>query len=369
MLTAAAVLFACLLVLLVGLVVLSPGRPAPFLDREGAALAGSISEKIRVDINGADQGMFIRGKDRTKPILLFVHGGPGMPEYALSERYPAVLEDLFVVCWWEQRGAGLSFDTGIPRKTLTIGQIVSDTIAVTNYLRQRFGRKTIYLMGHSWGSFIAIQAAARAPELYAAYVGIGQIVRQMESEKLAYAYMLERYAAASDTRMVEALRRYPIPEMDAMPAGYRALRDGAMHGLGIGTTHDMTSVEWGVFVPVMLSRSYTLGEKVNLWRGKWSDYSTEMWNQLLASDLAAQVQKLDLPVYFFGGAYDYTVNTALAKDYLDTLRAPMKGFYTFAQSAHSPLFEEPDRARRIFADDVLHGTTSLADAPKGGRSQ
>ncbi len=362
-LTAFAVLLALSLAAVAALLALSPGRTAQFLDTNGAPVSGSISQKLRVTINGVDQGMFIRGRDRTKPVLLFVHGGPGMPEYAISERYPAVLEELFIVCWWEQRGSGLSFDAGTPRQTLTIDQIISDTVAVTDYLRDRFGRKKITLMGHSWGSFIAIQAAARAPDRYDAYVGMAQVSRQMASEKLAYDYMIGRYAAAGDMSMVDRLRRYPIPEMDVMPAGYRALRDEAMHRLGIGTTHAMKSVEWGIFVPVMLSPSYTLGEKINLWRGKWSDYSTKMWNRLLTRDLTVEVPKLEVPTYFFSGIHDYTVYHGLAKDYFNALQAPIKGFYTFAQSAHSPLFEEPDKARRILEEDVLRGLTSLADPP------
>jgi pimeloyl-ACP methyl ester carboxylesterase len=150
--------------------------------------------------------------------------------------------------------------------------------------------------------------------------------------------------------------------MDSMPPEYRAIRDAAMHSLGIGTTHNMRSVVTGIFLPVMESREYTLGEKINIWRGKWSVYSTNMWNQeVLATDLTARVTKLDIPVYFFSGIYDYTVSRTLARDYFLKLQAPMKGFYTFEQSAHSPMFEEPDKIQRILEQDVLAGANNLAD--------
>jgi hypothetical protein len=104
------IVFAVLLVGVVGvagaLLALSPGAPAPFLGQGGTVLAGSISEKLHIDINGVAQGMFIRGKDKTKPVLLFLHGGPGMPEFVISEGDPAVLEDYFVVCWWSSVAAG-----------------------------------------------------------------------------------------------------------------------------------------------------------------------------------------------------------------------------------------------------------------------
>lgn len=360
--TAFAVLVLAALIGLVGfLLVLSRGQPAPLVDGAGRTIEGSLSERAFVDINGVVQGMFIRAKDKTKPVLLFLHGGPGLPEFAIAQAYPAVLEEHFVVCWWEQRGSGLSFQTDMALDTLNAEQLVSDTLAVTNYLRARFGQDKIYLMAHSGGSFFGIQAAAQAPQLYRAYIGVAQISRQLKSEKLAYQYMLEQFAAAGNSAMVAKLEAIPLAEMDTMPSQYRALRDDAMHRLGIGTTHQMTSVVSGIFMPVMLSRAYTLAEKINLWRGKWSASSTDMWNGILATDLTVKVTALAIPVYFVSGIHDYTVSYALAKKYLEEIRAPVKGFYTFEQSAHSPLFEEPEKFGATVLNDVLTGSTRHAD--------
>jgi pimeloyl-ACP methyl ester carboxylesterase len=142
----------------------SSGEARPFLGRDGKPLPGSISEKIRVEINGVEQGMFVKGMDVHNPVLLLVHGGPGMPDYFLREDHPTRLDEHFTVAWWDQRGAGLSYDPDMPRSTMTVAQFVADTLAVTDYLRERFGQDKIYLLGHSWGSFIGIQAAQRAPE-------------------------------------------------------------------------------------------------------------------------------------------------------------------------------------------------------------
>lgn len=345
------------------LLMLSPGAPTPLLGPGGKVLDGSISEKRHVNINGAEQGMFIRSKDKTKPVLLYLHGGPGMPEFAIAQGYPLVLEDEFVVCWWEQRGSGLSFEADADPAMLTADLLVADTIAVTKYLRTRFGQEKIYLLAHSGGTVFGIQAAAQDPALYHAYIGQAQISRQLASEKLAYDYMLKRFAAAGNRDMVARLRAIPRPAMATMPEAYYALRDEAMHSLGVGTTHKMTSVVRGVFMPVMLSPAYTLAEKANLWRGKWSAGSTRLWNEILATDLTVKVPRLEIPVYLISGIHDYTVSQVLAGDYLAKLRAPVKGFYTFEKSAHSPLFEEPERFQEILRRDVLAGTTTLADTP------
>jgi pimeloyl-ACP methyl ester carboxylesterase len=200
MLTIPAVLLVCAFILVGVLQLWSPGKPTPFEDENGSPLAGSLSEKVFVNINGVEQGMFIMSKDATYPVLLFLHGG--MPEYFLTQQYPTGLEDYFTVVWWEQRGSGLSYSADIPPETMTLEQMISDTLAVTNYLRQRFGQEKIYLMGHSGGTFIGIQAAARAPELYYAYIGVAQMSNQLKSESLAYEYMLQQFQENGNLEMV-----------------------------------------------------------------------------------------------------------------------------------------------------------------------
>jgi pimeloyl-ACP methyl ester carboxylesterase len=359
MLTIPVVLLVCAFILVGVLLAYSPGKTEPFLDENGKLLAGSISEKVFVNINGVEQGMYIMSKDAAHPVLLFLHGG--LPDYFLTQKYPTGLEDYFTVVWWEQRGSGLSYRSDIPPETMTVEQLISDTLALTNYLRHRFGQEKIYLMGHSGGTFIGIQAAARAPELYHAYIGAAQMSYQLKSERLAYEYMLQQFQENGNLEMVRKLETAPVTMAEGTPDAYLALRDGAMHSLGIGTTHAMHSVITGIFFPSLTFRGYTLLEKVNMWRGKSQSGVSPFWDEMIATDLTIKVPELEIPVYFFGGIYDYTCSSTLAKDYLEKLHAPMKGFYTFEQSAHSPLFEEPEKMGHILQEDVLHGVNNLAD--------
>jgi pimeloyl-ACP methyl ester carboxylesterase len=352
------ILTACLLILVGFLLLQSPGKPRPFLDQSGKVLPDSLSEKVFVEINGVRQGMFIKSKDISHPVLLYLHGG--MPDYFLDEKYPTGLENDFTVVWWEQRGAGLSYDPHL--KTITQEQLISDTLALTDYLRDRFGKDKIYLMGHSGGSFIGIQAAARAPERYYAYIGEAQMVDQLRSEYLAYGYMLAQFKANGNMKMVHKLEAVPVTLTGGIPTGYLALRDGAMHPLGIGTMHTMKSVLTGLFLPSWLSRDYTLAEKINLWRGKAAAGASVIWPTLTSTDLSEKIPELALPVYFFEGIYDYTVSYTLAKSYFQSLKAPVKGFYTFSRSAHSPMFEEPEKMQQILREDVFSGANWLADA-------
>ena len=344
----------------IGARAMATGRTTPFLDALGKPLPGSVSEKIHIEINGTRQGMFIKSKDSAHPVLLYLHGG--MPDYFFTQDHPTGLDDSFTVVWWEQRGSGMSYSDDVSPATMTVEQLISDTIAVTQYLRTRFGKQRIYLMGHSGGTFLGIQVAARHPELYEAYVGVAQMTYQLESERLAYLYMLEQFRERGDAPMVKRLEAAPVTLSGGTPAGYVAIRDRAMHTLGIGTMHEMHSLVTGLLIPSFLFREYTLSEKVTLWRAKSRSGISVVWDEMVATDLRQSVTKVGTPIYFVHGRHDYTVSYALAKEYLDRIEAPVKGFYTFESSAHSPLFEEPALMNRVMREDVLAGRNHLADA-------
>ena len=345
-----ALIFLCFTVLLI----MSPGNIKQFKDQNGKVVKNSMAEKRFIDINGYKMGMVIKSKDISNPVLLFVHGGPGMPEYFLTEDYPTRLEDYFTVVWWDQRGAGLSYSSDIDESTITVDQYIDDTIAVTNYLRQYFGQDKIYIMAHSWGTYFAIQAVQKAPQLYNAYIGVGQITYQKESERMAYEYMLNYFSKTGDEKTFKKLKNN-----DYLSDGYDKVRDSVMHRSGIGTTHDMTSVVSGIFFPSLTNSEYTLGEKINLWRGKMLLNKNKQLK--MKKDLRETVTKLDVPTYFFSGAYDYTVNFKMSEEYLKRIEAPIKGFYLFKSSAHSPIFEEPNKVEQIIKSDIFKNTNDLAD--------
>jgi pimeloyl-ACP methyl ester carboxylesterase len=233
---------------------------------------------------------------------------------------------------------------------------------VTHYLRARFSKERIFLMAHSGGTFFGIQVAARQPELYSAYIGVAQYAHQMRSEKLAYDYMLEEYDKRGDAEMVRALRASPVDLTNGTPSEYLAVRDIAMHKLGIGTMRNMRSIVTGIFLPSLTFRGYTLREKLRFWTGKARNGVSVLWNASLLVDMSERVPELAIPVYFFEGAHDYTCNASLAEAYFHKLRAKVKGLYRFEQSAHSPHLEEPEKARKILRADVIMGRNQLADA-------
>ena len=361
--TAALLILAAVLLIGVGyLFAISPGRPPPLRAADGTVLPGSLSERVTVEIGGIPQSMIIQSVDPLNPVILFLHGGPGMTEFFMEQDYPTGLERHFTMVWWEQRGAGMSFSADIPPETMTMAQMISDTIEVADYLRNRFGQDRIILLGHSWGSYLGIQVAAAAPDRFLAYVGMAQIAHQLRSEIMAHDYLLGVYRERGDAAMVRRLEAAPVSMETGLSPAWMWLRDAAMHGAGVGHTRDISSVITGIFLPIWQVRAYTVMDKINVWRGKlWS--RPFFWEDLLRDDLSTRLTEFELPVYFFVGQYDQTANPALSRAYFDAIDAPVKGFYVFGDSSHSPLFEEPERATEILLRDVLLGKTALADEP------
>jgi pimeloyl-ACP methyl ester carboxylesterase len=342
------------------LLAISPGRPAPVVDAAGQTIPGSLSERVFIEVGGVRQGMIIQSADPANPVLLFLHGGPGMVEFFMEQEYPTGLEHDFTMVWWEQRGAGMSFWADISPESMTLSQMIADAIEVADYLRERFGQDRILLLGHSWGAYLGIQVAAAAPDRFLAYVGMAQIAHQLRSEVMARDYLIGAYRARGDEAMARRLEAAEVSMDGGTSPAWMRLRDRAMHGVGVGHTREIDSVITGIFLPMWRVRAYTLTEKINVWRGKlWS--RPFFWDELLRDDLATRLTVFELPIYFLAGRHDFTANAELSRAYFDRIQAPVKGFYLFENSAHSPLFEEPVRTRQILLDDILQQRKVLAD--------
>ncbi|MBC5708913.1 alpha/beta hydrolase [Hungatella sp. L12] len=357
------IMILCAVVLFWTILPPSLGKIPLFYDDNGTVIPDSISEKIFIDVDGTEIGLLITGKNKSNPVLLFLGGGPGIPEYLLEYQKPSKLADEFVVCYLEYRGTSISYNSNIDAASLTTERYLSDTAAVTEYLKNRFSQEKIYLMGHSFGTFIGIQAALKHPESYHAYLAMSQIADQSESEIIAYQFMLNQYRQMNNQKMIREFEKYPIASSDRAYSDYclSPLRDRSMHDLGVGTTHTMDSVITGIFLPSLRCKVYTPLERINIWRGKQFTASSPVGTDRMQFNTFAEVPCLKIPVYFFSGIYDYTCCYSLQKKYFDAVNAPLKGFYTFHNSAHSPLWEESDRFIEILIQDVLNGTNEQSD--------
>lgn len=330
----------------------STGKLEPFTNDEGEELENSVSEKTYLDVDGTELGMFLRGEDTSNPVMLFLGGGPGIPQYLLEDMYPSGIEKEFTVCYLEYRGTSLSYQSGMKKEDMTTERYIEDISAVTKYLQERFDQKQIYLMGHSFGTYLGLLTAEKYPENYIAYIAMSQQTNQEKSEKLAYEYMRNQYIESGNKKMQKEFDKYPIMDsMEAYDAYFQSsLRDHAMHELGVGTMHNMNSVITGIFFPSLRCKAYTPMERINIWRAKAFVAPSPVSIDRTKFDAFSQVKAIEIPIYFLGGEHDMTCCYSLQKDFYEQIEAPEKEFYSFENSAHSPLYEESDKAIEILKE-------------------
>lgn len=313
-----------------------------------------MREKGKVTINDTELGFFLLGEDKKKPVLLVCGGGPGIPEYLLEDLYPSVLSKHFIVCYFEYRGTGLSFDKDVDPKKMTTELYLSDIDGMTEYLRHRFQTEKIYIMGHSFGTYMALNTVYRHPEKYTAYLAVSQNTNQQESEYRAYDYMIEQYTKRHNSKMVSKFKEYPIYDSKEAFNEYctSGLRDKAMHELGVGTARDMHSVVSELFFPSLRCKAYTMGERINIWRGKVKANHFAVTDDAFHFNAFKNIEKLEIPVYFFAGRHDYTCCESLQEEYYQKLNAPEKRYYLYPDAAHSPVFEDAEQTDKYLKEII-----------------
>ena len=147
------------------------GKTPPFRGPHGEVASGSVAEVAYHRLGGVDQWVMIRGESLTNPPLIMLHGGPGFSETAFFRHFNAPLEKSFTVVYWDQRGAGKSYDPAIRRSSMTVEQFISDLDELVDLVRERLDKPRVTIFRHSWGSVLGVLYAARFPEKVAAYVG------------------------------------------------------------------------------------------------------------------------------------------------------------------------------------------------------
>ncbi len=312
----------------------------------------AVNEVEKVVIGGVETRLCMRGLRKSNPVLLFLHGGPGYPEAPQAHAYGAGLEEEFIVVHWDQRGAGMGYNGGIPESSMTIERFVRDIKEVTEYLRTRFGVGKIVLVGHSWGSVIGLHAVKRHPALFHAYVGIGQVVNVHQGEEISYKWTLEMARQTENhaaVRALEALGRPPYGNLGAQLRGITIQRrwltkfGGNLYGeRGFGKLKAIHKKAPRPYrVPV---KKLTGGLKFSF---------RVLWPKVAAVDMFTQVRSVQVPVFFLSGRLDYTTPFELVERYHAFVDAPRgKRMVWFYSSAHWPHVEEPDKFVRTLVDDV-----------------
>jgi pimeloyl-ACP methyl ester carboxylesterase len=319
--------------------------------------ARGIAEASYVPIGGIEQWVTIRGEDRRNAVLLFLHGGPGDVTNPWSFALFAPWERQFTVVQWDQRGAGRTLrrsGRGVA-PTLTVARLAQDGIELAEYLRRHLGKDKIVLVGHSFGSILGVLMARARPDLFYAYVGTGQVADETRNYPVAYEALLAKARADGNERAVADLRRVGPPPW-ASGEGYGVERrwanafegaDGFLAGtLGLALVAPGGSVQ---DINDSVDGQMLSGERL-------VPQARSMRPQDLGLDFA-------IPMLVFQGGLDFTTPTALARQYLEAMRAPSKAFVQL-DGGHFAVFLHADEFLQQLVARVLPLTGGAGGGPR-----
>ena len=341
-----------LAVLALAVLIARPASTAPIAGPDGKPLAGSIAELTTVRAGGKDLGLMLRGTNTRNPVLLFLAGGPGGSELGAMRNHLPALEESFLVATLDQRGTGTSYPDFEPSSTLTLESSVTDAIAVTNYLRDRFDQDRIYLMGQSGGTIYGVLAVQRSPELYRAFIGAGQMVSPLETDRVFYRDTLDWASRNGDQELAGKLKNIGPPPYEDMLDYETAL--SYEHQI-YPYDHTGNSEGEGGFSENFIVPEYTLTDQVHLLAAFMDTFSV-IYPQLQGIDFRKSVTSLDVPVFFVQGEHEAPGRAEPFREWASALQAPRKDIIEFDRSGHRPLFEEPAKFVSYMRDTVLAST-------------
>jgi pimeloyl-ACP methyl ester carboxylesterase len=299
-----------------------------------APVAERIAEIARLRLGGIEQWVMIRGENIRNPPLILLHGGPGLSETSMFRYYNASLEKDFTVVYWDQRGAGKSFDPGIPRSSMTVEQFITDLDELVDAVCRRVGATKVTILGHSWGSTLGVLYTARFPHKVAAYVGCAQIGDGKVGDALSYEYALATAQRLGHRKALEALRRMgppPHSAKDLMSERTWVQRlDGQLRPRALWTMARM----------ILGTPESSILELPKAWRA-FRFTLDAMWTEVSTLNLLERVPALQVPTFFLLGRQDHWVPAAASVAYIDALTAPSKQVVWFERSGHEPFVDEP----------------------------
>lgn len=327
-------------------------------ERRAIHLPKGINSLESVRIGGIDQWIEVRGEDVNNPILFFIHGGPGIAFIPLSGSFQGAWESHFTVVQWDQRGAGKTYasnDREIQRRTMNVPQMEQDTLDVANYLRQRFQRKKLFVIGHSWGSSLGLWLAHEHPEQIYAYVGVGQFVNMEQNDRLAYTDALQEARTLQNGQAIRDLESIAPNPPNVVPTDESVARHWEGELLGPTLSREGFTDIRRLLTDLVSTPEYTLADDIDFIRGM--SFSRDIFlPQLAQIDLTKLGPDFHVPIVFFEGRRDPYCRPSLIWDYFQAITAPEKEFIWFDNSGHFPFFEE----QRKFTDELVQHVLPLA---------
>lgn len=299
--------------------------------------SNGISELRKVKINDDKLEIMIRGNDKDNPVIIFVHGGPCCSEIPYVRKYQDDLEKDFTIVHYDQRGSGKSYVFGKDYSKVTTQTHVSDLLELTGYIESYLEKEKVILIGHSFGTYISTMAAAQNPELYQAYIGIGQMSNPIEGELNNLSKCIE---AAKETGNEKDANYLKDLEQSILEGKMIAPREYVRK---YGYAARKIDEDKDYLLGFLFGKEYNLIDAIRFYTASIK-YQDKLIAESFNFPITQIVNQINIPVYFVMGKYDGMTSPEAAKKYLDNITGTgKKEFVLFEESAHYPQFEEEQK--------------------------
>jgi len=316
-----------------------------------------VSEVVKTRIGGIDQYLLIQTESVNHPVLLMLHGGPGFPVPGVSNRsrdfaMVTTTKELvkhYTLVFWDQRGAGKTFNRHVSMDTFNLSQFIQDAKEVIHYIKIRFNQERIYLAGHSWGSILGLRLAQEIPNELHGYIGFSQIINWAENDRLCLQWTLQKARSLGHTKAISALEACGEPPFVTSVKQWSKLRMWMARYNSMIYTDDQVKHPGMKLVMSILSRSpdYSISDIINTFRGFGRSYTQALIEDFAQIDFAVTIPRLDIPVTFIHGSKDVHVYGHLVEEFYKKLDAPRgKHFIWKDKSSHMFHLEDAEDNER-----------------------
>ena len=325
------------ILLLIFLVIKSPGKPEQFKNSKNEPLENSISTWEKVEIGGIDQWLLIKGENKNNSVILYLTGGYGQSCFYYMPHYYPQLEKDFTVVYWEQRGTGKSYNKEIPESSFTFKQLTSDINEISIYLRNKFNKDKIILLGHSWGTSIGLLASKEYPENFQFFIGIGQFVNWEMNCSAKYYGLLAKSEAENNKDAIAQIKSLGEPPYEQKDKSQKdkVLNNWADYFSGSEFERNWKRIERSLYLNCP---EYNLSEKIMI---KSHNLLYQIYDKSTRLDFFNETNNFEIPIYFVQGENDYCTVTSVVEEYYNSITAPDKDLLILKDSGHDPNFVHP----------------------------
>jgi proline iminopeptidase len=301
----------------------------------------------QIEIGNRKQQIYVKSKDLSNPILIFLHGGPGFPEWGALNKFNDALFEHYTVVHWEQRGSAKSY---LAHEKLSLDLLYSDLKDLVQFVLKSLKQSKCFIAGHSWGTVLGLKYAAEYPEYVHAYVGINQIIHRAKEEERSYNYLANSIQHEVKKKPVRQFKHIKPPKDGQYESIKQLSKQRKLLHQQKGFVVNK-KVAQKVMFSILLDKEYSLGEKMTILKA--FNHSTEqLWPDFATINFLDSIQKISVPIYLIVGQNDYVTSYLLTHTFMNRLDAPFKELYFFEQSGHLACYEENERFNEIMINEV-----------------